>query len=178
MSQHQIPNPRVYRHLERWLNISHKFLAKEEPPSSPGKRSQDLPQGKAFGGMISKLYLPSKTPGESCYSSLSHVWLCDPVDCSPPGSSVHEILQARILEWVAIPFSKGSFQPRDWTQVSYIAGRFFTIWVTREADGIGPRRAKSLRMPTAEISWEKSKCLLWVQGFVLNDKNILEFWWW
>ena len=75
MSQHQIPNPRVYRHLERWLNISHKFLAKEEPPSSPGKRSQDLPQGKAFGGMISKLYLPSKTPGESCCSSLSHVRL-------------------------------------------------------------------------------------------------------
>ena len=42
-----------------------------------------------------------------------HVTLCDPVDCSPPGSSVHEILQARILEWVAISFSKGSYLPRD-----------------------------------------------------------------
>ena len=41
--------------------------------------------------------------------------LCDPMDCSPPSSSVHGILQARILEWVAIPFSKGSFQPRDQT---------------------------------------------------------------
>ena len=50
------------------------------------------------------------------------------MDCSPPGSSVHEILQARILEWVAIPFSRGSSQPRDQTQVSCIAGRFFTIW--------------------------------------------------
>ena len=43
--------------------------------------------------------------------------LCDPVDRSPPGSSVHGILQARILEWVAIPFSRGSFRPRDQTQV-------------------------------------------------------------
>ena len=64
---------------------------------------------------------------------LSCVWLCDPMDCSPPGSSVHGILQARILKLVAIPFSKGSFQPRDWTPVSHIAGRFFTIWVTGEA---------------------------------------------
>ena len=53
--------------------------------------------------------------------------LCDPVDCSPPGSSVHEILQARILEWVAMPFSRGSSQPRDQTQVSSTAGRFFSI---------------------------------------------------
>ena len=50
----------------------------------------------------------------------------------PPDSSVHGILQARILEWVAIPFSRGSSQPRDRTQVSHIAGRFFTIWATRE----------------------------------------------
>ena len=43
------------------------------------------------------------------------------------------ILQARILEWVAIPSSRGSFPPRDWTKVSHIAGRFFTAWATREA---------------------------------------------
>ena len=54
------------------------------------------------------------------------------MDCSLPGSSVHGILQARILEWVAIPFSRGSSQPRDQTQVSCIVGRFFTIWVLRE----------------------------------------------
>ena len=46
--------------------------------------------------------------------------LCDPMDSNPPGSSVHGILQARTLEWVAIPFSRGSFCPRDWTQVSCI----------------------------------------------------------
>ena len=51
----------------------------------------------------------------------------------PPGSSVHGILQARILEWVAIFFSRGSSQPRDWTQVSCTAGRIFTMWAGREA---------------------------------------------
>ena len=59
--------------------------------------------------------------------------LCDPMDYSPPGSSVHEILQARILEWVAMPSSRGSSRARDWTQVSCIPGRFFTIWATRKA---------------------------------------------
>ena len=58
---------------------------------------------------------------------------CDPMDCSPPGSSVHGILQARILEWVAMPSSRGSSQPRDQTHVSCIAGGFFTSWATREA---------------------------------------------
>ena len=54
--------------------------------------------------------------------------LCDPMDYT-----VHGILQARILEWVDSPFSRGSSQPKDQTQVSYIAGRFFTSWATREA---------------------------------------------
>ena len=58
--------------------------------------------------------------------------LCNPMDCSLPGYSVHGIFQARILEWVAIPFSRESSKPRDQTQVSCMAGRFFTIWVTRE----------------------------------------------
>ena len=62
--------------------------------------------------------------------------LGDPKDCSPPGSSVHGILQARILEWVAIAFSRGSSWPRDRSQVSHIAGRFFTMWATREANAI------------------------------------------
>ena len=83
----------------------------------------------------------------SCIQVVSFVWkvkvkesevaqscptLCDPVECSPPGSSVHGTLQARILEWVAISFSRGSSQPRDWTQVSRIAGRRFNLWATGE----------------------------------------------
>ena len=62
--------------------------------------------------------------------------LCDPMDCSLPGSSVHGILWARILEWVAISFSRISSQPRDWTWVSRIAGRHFTIWAIRKAHRI------------------------------------------
>ena len=57
--------------------------------------------------------------------------LCDPVDCSPPGSSVHGVFQARVLEWVAIAFSRGSSRSRDQTQVSRIAGRCFTVGATR-----------------------------------------------
>ena len=53
--------------------------------------------------------------------------LCNPMDCSPPGSSVHGILQARILEWVAMPSSRGSSQPRDWTHVSYAS--YIGRWV-------------------------------------------------
>ena len=54
------------------------------------------------------------------------------MDCSLPGSSVHGIFQARVLEWVTISFSRRSSQPRIWTRVSRIVGRRFTIWATRE----------------------------------------------
>ena len=59
--------------------------------------------------------------------------LCNPMDCSPPGSPVHGILQARIMEWVAISFSRGSSRPRDRTRISCITGGCFTILATREA---------------------------------------------
>ena len=59
--------------------------------------------------------------------------LCDPMDCSPLGSSVYGILQARILEWVAVPFSRGSSWPSDRSWVSCITGRFFTIWATEKS---------------------------------------------
>ena len=62
----------------------------------------------------------------------SVISLCDLMDCSLPGSSVHGILQARILEQVVIPFSRGPSWPRDGTQVSCSAGKFFTVWTTRE----------------------------------------------
>ena len=56
--------------------------------------------------------------------------LQDPMGCSQPGPSVHGILQARILGWVAFPFSRGSSQPRDQNWISHIVGGFFTIWAT------------------------------------------------
>ena len=58
---------------------------------------------------------------------LSCVQLCNPIDCSPSGSSIRGIFQARILKWIDISFSRGSSRPRDRTQVSHIAGRLFTI---------------------------------------------------
>ena len=61
-----------------------------------------------------------------CSGGKSCPTLCNPVDCSPPGSSVYGISQARILEWVAMPFSRGFSWPRDQTRVSCLPGRFFT----------------------------------------------------
>ena len=79
-----------------------------------------------------------------CRTLISHVCVspsaasdsCDHMDCSPPGSSVQAILQARVLERAAISFSRGSSQPRDRTHTSCIAGGFFTVWATREVPSI------------------------------------------
>ena len=76
------------------------------------------------------------------WKSLSTVWLCDPMDYT-----VHRILQVRILDWVAIPFFSGSSTPRDQTGASFIVGRFFTSWATREAHlGLGPTQMTSFNM--------------------------------
>ena len=92
--------------------------------------------------------------------------LCDPMDCT-----VHGILQARILEWVAFPFSRGSSQPRDQTQVSHIAGGFFTIWATREvykmiiSTKLLTTMKKKIRsglfiFQQASIKWKGKTCLI------------------
>ena len=65
--------------------------------------------------------------------SCSVMSLCNPMHCSLPESSVHGIIQARMQQWVAISFSRGSSQLRDQIQVSHIAGRFFTVWAISEA---------------------------------------------
>ena len=69
--------------------------------------------------------------------ALLYLTLCDPMDCSLSCFAVCGVLQARILEWVAIPFSRIFSRPRDWTWVSHIAGRFFTIWAAREPQSKG-----------------------------------------
>ena len=70
--------------------------------------------------------------------------LCDPMDCSPSGSSVHGILQARILEWVAISFSRGSSRPWDQTWVFCITSRCFTLWATREEYSAIKKKKKTI----------------------------------
>ena len=82
-------------------------------------------------------YLNYFLRGSEVKVSQSYLTLCDPVNYNLSGSSVLGILQARMLKWVAIPFFRGSSQPRDWTQVSYIAGRFFTVWATRQPKNTG-----------------------------------------
>ena len=83
----------------------------------------------------------------------------------PPGSSLHGILQARILEWVAIPFSRGFSQPRDRTQVC-IAGRFFAIWATRFSPNYQYPFWKSLKFPNASASYMDKKA---IQNWWLNS---------
>ena len=87
---------------------------------------------------ILTLLMSKKAPQIACM--LGHVQLfATRMDCSSPGSSVHGISQAEILEQVAISSSRGSFLPKDWTWVccvSCIADRFFTVWVIREAPKI------------------------------------------
>ena len=112
----------------------------------PWKKSYDKPRQHI---KKQRHYFVDKGPYSQSYGFLSsHVWmwelghkegccpflpLCNPMDCSLPGSSVHGVLQARILEWVTMSFSRGSSWPRDWTQVTRIAGRLFTVWATWEA---------------------------------------------
>ena len=112
--------------------------------------------------------------------SRSVVSNCDPMDCSLQGSSVHGIFQAKVLEWVAISFSRGSSRPRDQTQVSHIAGKRFTIWATREAisckDGHdkgqkwqGPNRSKRDLEDVARIYRKTSTekvLMIWVTMMV------------
>ena len=94
-----------------------------------------------FEGVVTSSQLGMKTvlltvgslnPAQPTEILLSRPTLCYPVDCNLMGSSVHGILQTRILEWAAISSSRGSPWPRAWTQVSCKGGRFFTLWATRE----------------------------------------------
>ena len=81
------------------------------------------------------------------------------MDSIPPGSSVHGTSQARILEWVAAPFSRGSSQPRDWTWVSGTAGRFFIIWAT----GKPPEAVQRLFRAWQAQDQGTANVLIWVQ---------------
>ena len=95
----------------------------------PGIGPKSLASSALAGRFFTTSHLKKWKWSQSCQT------LCNPMDCSPPGLSFHGILQVRILEWIAFPFSRGSSQSRDGTQVSRIAGWFFTSCTTREALG-------------------------------------------
>ena len=122
------------------MGFSRQEYWSELPFPSPG----DLPDPgiKPWSLVLQADTWPSEPQGKpmSCIESESESevaqscpTLCDTMDCSLAAFSLHGILQARVLEWVAISFSRGSSRPRDRTQVSWIPGRRFNLWATREA---------------------------------------------
>ena len=99
--------------------------------------------------------------------SLGRLTLCDPMDCSLPGFSVHGIFQARVLEWVAISFSRRSAWPRDQTQVSCTAGRHFTLWATREAPYNYNHQAKNIMITHRSTPTPAKNCRCYCWNYAL-----------
>ena len=98
---------------------------------------------------------------------LSCVHLCKPMDCSLPGSAVHGILEARILEGVIIPFTGGPSQPRDQTRVSCIAGKSFTVWTTRGS----PKPGKSWNLGESNWFLFEGRAVVWFWGISLGNTS-------
>ena len=120
---HSPQPPAILLNFEFWsfrrLAIpSWRWAAAPQPPDSYSPEGEQAKDKRSVPRWLSVFHL-----GTVSVQSLSPVWLCDPMDCSPPGSSVHGIFQARVLKWVAISFCRGSSWPRYRTQVSSIAGR-------------------------------------------------------
>ena len=126
-----------------------------------------------FPRVIIQFQIPFNICSVLCLATQLCPTLCNSLYCNPPGSAVHWILQAIILEWVAMPSSRGSSQPRDQTQVSRITGKFFTLWATREApwdwctgmtqrDGMGREEGGGFRIgntctPMVDSCWCMAK---------------------
>ena len=115
-----------------WHTLSFKGCGLKGTHISLGRtQSHSFMQGRPRNAGFSRSQGPAKDWWVSVTQSC--LTLCDPMDCGPPGFSVHGVLHTRIVEWVAISFSRDSSQARDQTQVSHIADRFFTVWTTGEA---------------------------------------------
>ena len=120
----------LYRSVKCTEKVQSKFSLSENPCSLyPDHESECYQNWRSLCVPSRHRACPRRSESEVARSCPT---LCDPMDCSPPGSSVHGILQARVLEWGAIAFSRGSSWPRDRIWVSRIVGRCFTIWATRE----------------------------------------------
>ena len=101
---------------------------------------------------------------------------CDLTDCSLPGPSVHGFLQARILEWVAMPFSRGSSQPRDWTTSPALAGGFFITSTTREAHSPPFVMIKKMPSDTATCPLKEGQNRSWLKSSDLESGETLKMW--
>ena len=127
-AERQIPHAITYRRNLKYN--TNELIYRTETDSQTQSTGLWLSRGRGWGTGG----LGVRACARAC--SLSRVRLCDPMDCSPPGSSVRGVFQAGTLQWVATSSSRGSSQPRDQTQVSSIASRFFTIWATSIYRGI------------------------------------------
>ena len=116
---HQAPLSMGFSRQEHWHGL---------PFPSPGGLPK--PGIKSVSPALAGGFFTTKGEGEVAQSCLT---LWDPMDCSLPGSSVHGLFQARVLEWVAISFSRGSSRPKDRIWVFHIPGRSFNLLATREA---------------------------------------------
>ena len=109
-------------HTHLYINVHRSLVTK----------NQKQPRCLSPGEWLDKLWYIYTTEYCCLVAKLLSVWLfCDPMDCSLPGSSVHETFQARILELVAILFSRGSSQTRDWTHIPSIGRQILDHWATK-----------------------------------------------
>ena len=153
---HQAPLSMEFSGQEYWIGLPFPLPRNPDPriePASPALASKFFIHKWACRKNDATWLLKVKV-AQSCLT------LCHPMDYT-----VHGILQARILEWVAFPFSRGSSQPRDWTQVSHIAGGFFTSWATRLAHkstkvlcGSLETLTRALRNPVSSLAVFKPPC--------------------
>jgi len=152
--------------MNYWRNMLPTVLIKKELSRDPSPLYNHVgnwhfrTQGMSIGLLVT----------QSCPT------LSDPMVCSPPGSSVHGIFQARVLEWIAISFSRGSSRPRDWTRISCTVGTFFTDWVTRKPSvGLLPHRKekkKRERERGRTVSSPSLRSTTFPQGSLLAEFNL------
>ena len=120
------------------------------------------PMQRGYMSMYFLSYYSKVLVAQSCPT------LCDPTDSSPEGSSVHEILQARILEWVATPFSRASSQPRDWTRVTWGAGVSFTLSHQGSPQQDDPQRSWRESFPLQKVASKLWSTLEWKSHPLVN----------
>ena len=132
---HQAPQSMGFSRQENWSGLPF-FSTGDLPDPGIESGSPALKAGSSSSEPPGKFHSDVLLAAAATKSLQSCPTLCDPMDSNLPGSVVHGIFQARKLEWAAISFFRGSSQPRDWTRVSRTAGRHFTVWATREAQGM------------------------------------------
>ena len=136
--------------VSAWSNKPEPLKLHSRPMNHERKESMPLSQTIWVLAWVQSRYHFKKNNGMSLLVAQLCPTHCNPMDYSLPGSTVHGISQARILEWVAISFSMGSSWPRDWTWVTCIASRFFIVWATREFYPI--RNFKQVKTQENEIA--------------------------